>query len=391
MTSPTPEGEARLFTPRFFLMCGFTFTVFVSAFMLFPTAPFHILDLGGTSFTAGLFLALLTYGSALSAPFTGALADRIGKRRTLLVASGTLSALSVFYAVAPETWVLLSIVPIHGLFWSGMLTASAAYLLGLVPENRRAEGIAYWGLSTVGAIAVAPAAAFWIYDVGGWRSVCGVAAALNVVMCVIASRLEPDPGGESGELSSHGFIEWRVLAVSLTLLLFSFGYGGITSFVALYAEASGTSAKGAYFTALALVILVTRPVVGKLADRVGHRKVFVPCLVLAALGLALLLPGGTLFWLLASAVVFGLGFGSAFPVLTAHIMKHIPPPRRGAAFGSMLAAFDTGIGTGSLALGYVIEVAGFTTAFSLAAALAALALPYFLVVEPRMLPKMTSR
>jgi len=38
-----------LFTPLFFVMCGFSFTVFVSAFMLLPTAPFHILDLGGST------------------------------------------------------------------------------------------------------------------------------------------------------------------------------------------------------------------------------------------------------------------------------------------------------------------------------------------------------
>jgi hypothetical protein len=39
----------RLFTPRFFLMCGFSFTVFLSAFQLLPTAPYRILDLGGTA------------------------------------------------------------------------------------------------------------------------------------------------------------------------------------------------------------------------------------------------------------------------------------------------------------------------------------------------------
>jgi hypothetical protein len=38
----------RLFTPRLFVMCGFAFTAFLAGFMLFPTAPFHILDLGGT-------------------------------------------------------------------------------------------------------------------------------------------------------------------------------------------------------------------------------------------------------------------------------------------------------------------------------------------------------
>ena len=54
-----------LFTPRFFLMCGFTFTVFVSAFQLVPTAPFRIKDLGGSTFACGLFLTALTYASAL--------------------------------------------------------------------------------------------------------------------------------------------------------------------------------------------------------------------------------------------------------------------------------------------------------------------------------------
>ncbi len=51
----------RLFSPAFFVMCGFTFTVFLSAFQLLPTAPFHILDLGGTTFASGLFLGFLTY------------------------------------------------------------------------------------------------------------------------------------------------------------------------------------------------------------------------------------------------------------------------------------------------------------------------------------------
>jgi MFS family permease len=89
----------RLFTPRFFLMCGFTFTVFLSAFQLLPTAPFHIIDLGGSTFASGLFLGFLTYASAFSAPLTGAYADRIGHRRMLIISSIALTGFSVLYAV----------------------------------------------------------------------------------------------------------------------------------------------------------------------------------------------------------------------------------------------------------------------------------------------------
>ena len=49
-----------------------------------------------------------------------------------------------------------------------LLSASSAYMTGLLPERRRAEGIGYWGLSSVAAIAVAPPLAFWIMQRGGW-------------------------------------------------------------------------------------------------------------------------------------------------------------------------------------------------------------------------------
>ena len=88
-----------LFTPRFFIMCAYTFTVFVSVFQLLPTAPYHIVELGGTTAAAGLFLGLLTYSSAFSAPFTGTIGDRIGQRHVLITVSLVLAAFTASYAV----------------------------------------------------------------------------------------------------------------------------------------------------------------------------------------------------------------------------------------------------------------------------------------------------
>src|SRR5664279_4818198 len=98
-------------------MCGFTFTVFLSLFQLLPTAPFRILELGGSTTAAGLFLGLLTYASALSAPLTGALADRIGRRRMLLVSSVAITAFAAAYAFATRWEILVALVFFHGLFW----------------------------------------------------------------------------------------------------------------------------------------------------------------------------------------------------------------------------------------------------------------------------------
>src|SRR5258708_2506976 len=111
----------RLFTPRFFVMCGFSFTVFLSAFQLFPTAPFRILALGGSTFDSGLFLGLLTYASAFSAPLTGALVDRVGAKQILAVASVAITVFSLLYSVISDYRVMLALVVVHGVFWSGLL------------------------------------------------------------------------------------------------------------------------------------------------------------------------------------------------------------------------------------------------------------------------------
>jgi MFS family permease len=371
----------RLFTPRFFVMCGFSFTVFVSAFQLLPTAPFHILDLGGSTFASGLFLGFLTYSSAVSAPLTGAYADRIGQRRVLIVTSLALTLFSAAYAVISDYRVLLALAIVQGVFWSGLLSASAAYMTHMLPESRRAEGIGYWGLSTMAAIAVAPTIGFWIYR-RGWIWLCVLAGALNLIMAGIAWSLEEHPQFESdGPEERKGLLEWRVLAISLTLFLYSFGYGGITSFAAMYADASGTTPKGIYLTALALVVLCTRPVTGRLGDSWGYRRVFVPCLVMISCGLACLALGGSRFWMVTSAVIFGIGFGTAYPAYVGYVMRDVAADRRGAAFGAILAAFDTGIGTGSTSMGWLVDRFGFPNAFGIAAAISALALPYFLIVD----------
>jgi len=356
-----------LLTPRFFMMCGFTFTVFLSLFQLLPVAPFRILDMGGSTGVAGLFLGVLTYASALSAPVTGALADRIGKRRMLLITSLAIACFS---------------------FWSGLLSASSAYMTEVIPEDRRAEGIGYWGMSTMLATAVAPAVGLWVYH-RGWVWLCAGIAALNLVMAAIAWRLPPDSTVAARITRDRFFggslVEWRVVAVALALFLCSFGYGGLMTFVALFSDRSGITPKSIFFTAFALTVLVTRLFSGRLADRVGHKRFLMPCLALTTLGLGATALAQTRAQLIVAAAVFGLGFGSQYPAFVGHVLNFVDPHRRGAAFGGILAAFDTGIGTGSIAAGWIAEQVGLRGAFGVGAALSAFSIPYFLWAERRFL------
>lgn len=366
-------------------MWSYNFTVFLSAFQLLPTAPFYILSLGGSHTAAGLFLGFLTYASAISAPITGALGDRFGKRRVLIIASIAITIFSLLYAVAPTYQLVLAIVLVHGVFWSGLLSSSSSYIVDIVPKSRRAEGLGYSGFASILAVAVAPWIGLWLFDHGGWSLICVEAAVLNLIMAFIAWRLPPDPRHDGPPRSLHpaDVIEWRILIGAVTLFLYSFSYGGITSFVAVYAEQAGVTPRAMYFTVFCLAIVATRPFIGRYADRVGHARLIVPCLAMIVLGVTLLAFAADRASFIASALLFGVGFGSAYPIFVSHLMHHVSEQRRTATFGALIGAFDTGIGTGSIAVGWMSERYGFGRAFGVAGALALISIPYFLYMEKR--------
>ena len=374
----------RLFTPRFFVMCGFTFTVFLSAFQLLPTAPFHILALGGSTSASGLFLGFLTYSSAFSAPVTGALADRLGTRRILIVASLAITVLlDRLRAAFPATASCSALVLVHGVFWSGLLGVGRLH-----DEHASRRAGAPKGSATGGSRPL-PRSRWRRRSASGCsssagRALCLEAAVLNLVMAShrVAAAAAASVVRPRRALDAR-LVEWRVLVLSFTLFLCIRSATAASRASPRSTPTRTASApKGIYLTTLAVVILVTRPLSGRLGDRFGYRRVFLPCLVLIAVGLAL--PRVRRHAVLAGRrrrSIFGIGFGTAYPVFVGYVMQHVGPDRRGAAFGAILAAFDTGIGTGSTSMGWIIGRYGFAAAFGTAAALSALALPYFLITE----------
>jgi MFS family permease len=390
----------RLFTARFFIMFGYTFTVFASVFQLLPVAPYRVLALGGSTAVAGLFHGFLTFSSALTGPVTGVMSDRIGHRPVLIGVSLLLAGFTLSYAFITSFQLLLAVVIVHGCVWSALLAASGAYMTSAIPETRRAEGLSYWGLATVLAIGVAPAVGFWVYR-HGWAVLCFELAALNLLMAAIAWALPDDrherqvtadeaavdsalvePLSIGSFVRSH--IEWRVFALAVTTALVSFGYGAITSFSALFADDLGVAPRSLFLSVTAVTTVLGRLLVGRALDAIGPRRVLIPCLIAPAVGLLLFAIAQGHLTIVLSALVFGAGFGLMHPSFTSYVLRHVPASRRGAAFGAMLAAFDTGIGMGASLLGVVIQMSGFRVAFLLAAVLAGLSVPYFIFVERRL-------
>ena len=71
------------------------------------------------------------------------------------------------------------------------------------------------------------------------------------------------------------------------LALVAFGYGGLTSFSSLFADALHVAPRSLFLTAMAAAILLGRVTLGRMLDQIGHRRVFLTVLG----GLAYMHPG----------------------------------------------------------------------------------------------------
>ncbi|HVT02315.1 MAG TPA: MFS transporter [Thermoanaerobaculia bacterium] len=374
--------RAPLFTADFLRLWLFAFVTFFSAFQLLPTVPFRILALGGTKAMAGTFLALYTYACAFSAPLTGSVADHFGRRRVLLFASLLFIVFSLGYGSITRIPLLLAVATVHGVCWSGILSSSAAIMSESIPESRRTEGLAYWGMASTAAIAVAPLAGLVMMKRTSWFALCAEMAVLSAAMFLFALRLRPDTSAAARTFPPLGsLIDWRVTVTALSLFVISFGYGGITSYVALLAGERRIEPASLFFSVFAVTILVSRVAIADKGDRFGPVALLIPSLLIVPVALAVLAVTNSRAGLITAAALYGIGFGGAYPAFMSFVLRFTDPERRGTTFGSVIWAFDTGIGSGSLITGIVVQHAGYRTAYLVTAAVSALAVPLFLLTS----------
>src|SRR5436190_44178 len=303
-TSASPREP--LFSLRFAMLWAYAFITFFSAFQLLPAIPLHILELGGSKAQAGWFLTVYTLCSAFAAPVMGTIADHVGRRRLLIVASILFVFFSVAYGLIRDLRLLLLVGAVHGSMWSGILASASAIMSEFIPESRRAQGLAWWGLSSTAAISLAPAVGLWVFRFG-WMTLCVELAVLSTVMAVWAVVLPArDASRSTGKLAFGDAWDWRVIKTTLSFSVMCFGYGGITSYAAIFAIEHHVTPEAIYLTTFAATIIVVRVSLSHLADRVGVKRVLYPSLALVPIAFAVLAVSIVRWEMMVSAIIFGV-------------------------------------------------------------------------------------
>lgn len=369
------EGLPPLWTKEFILLTLSNLFLFLSFQMLIPTLPVYVSEKGGDEFAVGLVISVFTISALLIRPFAGRALDTIDRKKILLIGLLIFIVCTSGYYWMSSVLLILSLRFIHGIGWGISTTAYGTIVSDLIPQKRRGEGMGYYGLASNFSMAFAPLVGIWVMNEMGFGRLFFVSVILGTLGLVLSQfirypeyELEPktnEAEEKNKEPYYKGLVETKALFPSLLAMLIAVTYGGIVSFITLFGRETGIANVGWFFMSYAGILMITRPLAGKLFDKKGHAWVLFPGIVLMALGLLTLSFASSIILLVVSAILYGAGFGAVQPSLQAWTINLVPPYRRGAANGTFFSAFDLGIGLGAMILGPVASVSSYAMMYRL--------------------------
>jgi len=348
-----------------------TFVTFLSAQLITPIVPVLADKLGAEDLSlasvSGVYIVLL----ALFQIFTGAFADRFGKRRTIALGA-FFASLSSFLCVLAWSWEQLLILRALG----GVADAIVGpALLALVAELsgkqrgkamgifRSSQGLAFMIGPTMGGIT---AYFFSIYapffaDFG--LTILGILLFLLLVPEAKRKRLEL-----AHPLESLRFIKRDLALMKMAFLGFTetFAFASLCSFVPALAIEFGMSEMeiATFFTAEATIFTLTNIFVGTMSDRIGRKPIMILGLLFSSANLIAFFFSKGYWQILLLMALYGFGSSSVYVMSSTMAADILPEENRGMLFGAFDALMDLGLVVGPSLCFTFLAISGWTINYS---------------------------
>ena len=146
----------------------------------------------GLARAGGLITAYLIAMASLQ-PVAGKIGDRVGRRRFLIGGLMLFGLASVAAALAPNLWVLISFRVLQAVAGALIVPNGAAFILEVVPEERRGARFGPIGAAVALAAALGPLLGGVLIEAAGWRAIFYVNLLLVLPALAIGLRWLP-PG-----------------------------------------------------------------------------------------------------------------------------------------------------------------------------------------------------
>lgn len=337
---------------------------YIGQSMLNTLLQIYAADLGASSSLIGTIIGIFSITALLMRPVTGSAIDSLNKKHLLVGAMSVITAAIFGYGFSFSVPVLIAFRLMHGIGmgFTGPLCLTMA--TDSLPASKIASGIGIYTLGVVIAQAFGPAIGLKIAEAFSCNAAFFTAGVLNVVAVAIASLIKYEHTNTNKfRISLSGMVAKEALIPASMTFLTSLSTAGVNSFLVLYAESKGISGVSLFFTVNSFALLLSRPIAGTLSDKYGLDKTIVPCLIFYVLSMVTMAIANSSIMLYISAVLYALGYGTAYPSIQALCMKVVPAAKRGAGTNTLYIGTDTAYLVGPVIAGMIVDISNYETMF----------------------------
>lgn len=359
--------------------------VFCTAFgvsQLAPILPLYFHDLGvqtpeAMSLWSGLATGATYIIVCLAAPFWGRVADKKGRKITLIRSSFGMALCNVLIAfqTTPEGVVLIRLV--QGLV-SGFYSASITLIASESPIERTGWALGLLASANLAGSLIGPLLGGYIADTVGIRNdfiIVGTLMGLAGVMATIFIHENYVPQPNPEKLSFRKLKEQipefnSIVALCVASFIYAICIMSLQPVISVYIKGIVPSdtenlafIAGAVFSAMGIAQLMSSSPLGKLVDKIGPRKVLVVSLIYVGI---LNIPQAYVSDVYQLAIIRflqGFGLGGMLPALNTYLSSKTPREFTGQVFSYNQSCLFFGYFLGSVGGASLMAWLGFTTLF----------------------------
>ncbi len=353
---------------------------FIDLYATQALLPLLAREFAATPAAVSLTISATTFAVALIAPFTGAAADVLGRKRVIVTAMFALVVPTVMVAFAGSLGAIVFWRFVQGLMLPPIFAVTIAYVGEEWPEEATAMTGIYVSASGVGGF-LSRFVSGVLAEHFGWRVAFLGLAAITLACAVGAALLMPRERRfrrSSSVAASFGMMAAH-LADPALLATFGVGFGVLFSFVAVFTYVNfllaappyslSTASLGAIFV-IYLVGSAITPLSGRLVERFGRRRLVAFACGVWLAGLAVTLAHSLAAILLGLTLCVVCGF-LCQSCATSYVAVNVRQGRS-SAVGLYVTIYYIGGGAGAVIPGYAWSIAGWPGCVAIVAVVVAL-------------------
>ena len=362
------------------LVCVFCIAFGVS--QLAPILPLYFHDLGvqtpeAMSLWSGLATGATYIIVCIAAPFWGRIADKRGRKITLIRSSFGMALCNILIAfqTTPEGVVLIRLI--QGLV-SGFYSASITLIASESPIERTGWALGLLASANLAGSLIGPLLGGYIADTVGIRNdfiIVGIIMGLAGLLATVFIHENYVPKDNVEKLSISKLKEQipefnSIIALCVASFIYAICIMSLQPVISVYIKGilpSNTEniafIAGAVFSAMGIAQLISSSPLGKLVDKIGPRKVLVISLIYVGI---LNIPQAYVSDVYQLAIIRflqGFGLGGMLPALNTYLSSKTPREFTGQVFSYNQSCLFLGYFLGAVGGASLMAWLGFTTLF----------------------------